>query len=143
MKTFKLENKSILQEIGKVFGLKEVRYNILTDNIAYTDVNGAEKRISVESLLKHLVAVEDQRELYEELKKIHSSYFNRRIKEVVEQIYADHNLTLPHNVFIYHGAIDFDTDRGTIRVTYHDHFEKIISEFEEKYEQAIWWTKHN
>lgn len=132
MNTFKLEGETILKRLEAEFKVEQVMYNIMTDNLVYTDVKGEKRRISVESLIKHIEmnGIKD-RELYEILKMIHASYFNRRIKDFVCDMYTQRGLEVPRDVFIHNGFIQFTIDGEVIPIEYHDHFDTIECEFNE------------
>lgn len=130
MTTFNLKDETILRRLEKRFNVEEVKYNIITENFVYYNKHGEKKRISMESLLNHMEfeGLKEDR-LYIILKPVFASYFPRRIRDSFLEFYEKHELTVPRNIFIENGHVQFyDYDGEVFLVPYHDDFDVIFNQ---------------
>lgn len=142
-----LNDTKILKRLQRILDTESAKYNILTSNFVFVDHSGDMKHVSLEStinLLKDVIVkndgnnvedISDVVELYNLLRKLHDSYFVRRLKVSVLEFYEAHNLQVPRNIFIENGDIYFTSSSfgdKVFPVKYDDNFDIFLNELEEK-----------
>ncbi len=127
MKTFKIQDENILRRLEKRYKVHLVQFNIMTGNFAYTK-DGNKKRISFDSLINIMEHEENKDiELFNILNSLKCSYFPERIKSYFVDFYEQCNLSIPRDIFITRGFIEFyDKDNQIFYLPYMDDIDIVL-----------------
>ncbi|MFV0288256.1 MAG: hypothetical protein ACK5HR_02215 [Mycoplasmatales bacterium] len=126
----KIKNETIFKDLKTVYNVEEVKYDVLSKTFIYRLPNNQEKSLTFASLLNIL---DKSTEIYSVLDRLRSSYFPRRLKEVITTFYQDNNLQLPNELIIGEQGFEVLINNKLYFINYDDDFTKILHDFAKVY----------
>lgn len=125
----KIKQEKILIRLAEAFGAEEVKYSVFEKSFIVKKADG-EVSYTLATTLKYL---DENSELAILLDKLNSSYFPRRLKQVLESFYQTHGLEMPPRLIICPKGFQIKHDGQTSHVEYQDDFEVFLKQMAEIY----------
>lgn len=129
----KVKDKRILINLKDVYDAKYFKYSVFEKSFIYETQAGEIKSVTFASLLNTL---DHNLEIYHTLDEVNSSYFPRRIKQVMEGFYLHHEIKQPTKLYITELGFELDYEDEIKFIEYYDDFSIFLKEFATLYNVA-------
>ncbi len=126
----KVKDRKILVYLKEEFNAKYFKYSVFEKSFLYEKENGEIVSVTFASLVNSL---NKDLEVYHLLDEVNSSYFPRRIKDVMEGFYAHHNLQKPAHLYITELGFELEFEKEVRYIEYFDNFNLFLEEFAKLY----------